>query len=368
MIFTGERYLPTIAGRIKYEHLHRYALAAQLVPGKVVLDLACGEGYGAHLLAASASAVYGVDNSVEVIDYAARTYCQPNLYFLAGSCDSVPLEAASVDVAVSFETLEHHDKHEEMMQEIRRVLRPNGLLVISTPDRKTYSDEPAYNNPFHVKELYYHEFRALLRRHFKNVLIFGQRLAAGSFVHALDNAVYASWTAYGGNASHLAQGTHQPSSPLYFIALCSDRVCNIEASAINSVYLDPADDVLRQFEAETVLLRAETIQVNAEREAQKKLLLQQSAEIVRFNRELEDKVAEVRRLQERQKEQEGELLQQRHSLEVVTSNLNAIQTSQGWKALQRYHKIRDRILPKGESGGDYFRCFGGQRQGSHPYL
>ena len=73
---------------------------------------------------------------------------------------------ARVDFVVSFETIEHHDQHLQMMMEIRRVLRPDGVLIISSPDKHEYSDVPGFKNEFHVKELYLSEFVDLLSSHF----------------------------------------------------------------------------------------------------------------------------------------------------------------------------------------------------------
>jgi ubiquinone/menaquinone biosynthesis C-methylase UbiE len=186
MEFTGERYVPSLEGQIKYEHLHRYALCLEFVGGKDVLDIASGEGYGAALLASIAKSVTGVDIDPASVEHARHVYYSPKLNFVAGNCDSVPLPDASFDVVTSFETIEHHDKHEEMLDEIKRLLRPGGTLIMSSPNRLTYSDEPSYKNPFHVKELYFDEFYELLQRRFKSIRMFGQRLAAGSFVFPVD--------------------------------------------------------------------------------------------------------------------------------------------------------------------------------------
>src|SRR6266496_1635966 len=172
MQFTGERFVPTENGQIKYEHLHRYALSLQLAAGKSVLDIASGEGYGATLLAQVAQSVTGVDIDPETVNYAKHKYYLPNLKFLVGSCHSIPLPDASVDVVTSFETIEHHDQHDEMMREIKRVLIPNGSLIISTPNRAIYSDDFNTSNPFHVKELYYDEFNQLLKKYFKYVQVY----------------------------------------------------------------------------------------------------------------------------------------------------------------------------------------------------
>ena len=102
MDFTGERYVPEMEGQIKYEHLHRYALCLKLVAGKAVLDIASGEGYGAALLATVAKSVTGVDIDASSVDHANHLYYKPNLTFLVGSCEKVPLSDNSFDVVTSF--------------------------------------------------------------------------------------------------------------------------------------------------------------------------------------------------------------------------------------------------------------------------
>ncbi|HTT12241.1 MAG TPA: methyltransferase domain-containing protein [Burkholderiaceae bacterium] len=217
--FTGERYLPEVEGQIALEHLHRYFLAARLVKGKEVLDIASGEGYGSAILAESAKSVVGVDISRETIEHAGRKYAGiSNLRYLVGDCGAIPLEGASVDAVVSFETIEHHDKHEAMMSEIKRVLRPGGLLVISSPDRHNYSEVPGYRNEFHVKELYRHEFESLLAAHFRRFMILGQRVGYGSFVLSDSPAGFVNIRRRGDSIEEAAG----IAAPVYLIAVASD--------------------------------------------------------------------------------------------------------------------------------------------------
>jgi GT2 family glycosyltransferase/SAM-dependent methyltransferase len=251
MDFTGERYVPAVEGRIKYEHLHRYALCLELVAGKSVLDIASGEGYGAALLASVAKSVTGVDIDAGSVEHARHVYYKPNLTFLLGSCERVPLPDASFDVVTSFETIEHHDKHEEMLDEIKRVLKPGGMLIISSPNRLTYSDEPGYKNPFHVKELYYDEFCELLRCRFKSIRMFGQRLAAGSFIYPLGTSGGSDLKSLAGDTAEVNHHVRELPSPIYFVAACSDdpKIAELD---ISSVYLDRADDLMKTLEQERV--------------------------------------------------------------------------------------------------------------------
>jgi ubiquinone/menaquinone biosynthesis C-methylase UbiE len=222
MEFTGERYLPFVEGQIRYEHLHRYGLCLAFVAGKSVLDIASGEGYGAALLATVAKSVIGVDVDSASVEQAKITYRNSNLDFIVGSCESIPVPDSSIDIVTSFETIEHHDKHEEMLREIRRVLKPGGVLIISSPNRLTYSDEPGHTNPFHVKELYYEEFHDLLQRHFKHLRVFGQKLASGSFVFPLEDSGSSALTPLTGRGDKISSKVASLPSPIYFIAMCSD--------------------------------------------------------------------------------------------------------------------------------------------------
>src|SRR5437870_1677877 len=167
--WTGERFLPWIKeSAVAYEHLHRYAYAATLVTGKRVLDLASGEGYGSKMLSASAASVVGIDIDENVVRHAAEKYSSKTLQFLSGSITSVPIrEDHSFDVIVCFEAIEHIDDQIGLLAEVKRLLKPDGAFVVSTPNKAIYHDESAEENPFHVKELYFDEFQQLLAGQFK---------------------------------------------------------------------------------------------------------------------------------------------------------------------------------------------------------
>ena len=116
------------------------------------------------LLARAAKSVVGVDIDPESVKHAEQNYGDvANLRFRVGSCAALPLEPATVDAVVSFETIEHHDRHMEMMLETKRVLRRDGVLIISSPNRPVYSEQFDLVNPFHIKELDYKELAELLR-------------------------------------------------------------------------------------------------------------------------------------------------------------------------------------------------------------
>ncbi|MCR8560186.1 class I SAM-dependent methyltransferase [Mucilaginibacter sp. BJC16-A38] len=182
--WTGERLETFVYNENMIEHLHRYSIAIPYVKHKTVLDIASGEGYGSNLLSREAQFVFGVDIDAEAVAAAEAKYGSSKISFLQGSADEIPVETGTIDVVVSFETLEHHDKHEEMLAEIKRVLKPGGLLIMSSPDKKYYTDVTGYVNKFHVRELYADEFRALISRYFKHGAFLNQRFLAGSLITA----------------------------------------------------------------------------------------------------------------------------------------------------------------------------------------
>ena len=220
--FTGERFEPNLQGEIRLEHFHRYALALELVKDKVVLDLACGEGYGSFMLSKYASAVLGVDLSNEVITHAQKRYSNKaeNLHFQQGSASKLSLQNAAFDVVVSFETIEHLYEQSEMLEEIRRVLRPDGILIISSPNKSVYSKNGQYQNHFHVKELDFSEFDSLLKKQFKAVEYFGQRLQIGSVIKSIDQNkdYFKAWTDDG---KVIKPETARLPQPVYYIAVCA---------------------------------------------------------------------------------------------------------------------------------------------------
>lgn len=179
---TGERLMTDNQTATAIEHLHRYALACELATGLDVLDIACGEGYGSNLLAGFATSVVGVDVAADSIAHAAVKYRRRNLRYAHGSATAVPLPDAAVDLVVSFETIEHLREHDEMLSELRRVLRPGGRVIISSPDRRYYSEATGYTNPFHLRELSCDEFRTLIARFFPHSRLLRQRIVHGSLI------------------------------------------------------------------------------------------------------------------------------------------------------------------------------------------
>ena len=117
-------------------------------------DAACGEGYGSSLLAEEAEEVTGLDIDKEAVENANHKYGNKKLSYLKGSIEELPFEDHTLDVVVSFETIEHvgEEIQKKFLEEICRVLKPEGTLIMSTPNKAVYTDLVEGENPFHVKE------------------------------------------------------------------------------------------------------------------------------------------------------------------------------------------------------------------------
>lgn len=225
--FTGERFTPECVREIWYEHFHRYVFARGLVTGRKVLDAACGEGYGSALLATEALSVTGVDLSAEAIRHAQSRYVAGNLEFVAGDCVQLPFEDAEFDTVVSFETLEHLEDHHGLMAEFRRVLKPEGFLLLSTPDKAVYTDQQQNENEFHLRELYRNEFEALCQNYYPACRLWGQKLLFQSAIWSLEQA---PGVVFQQERDGQTKSFPQPRHPaVYLIALCAAEECYLPA-------------------------------------------------------------------------------------------------------------------------------------------
>lgn len=187
IVATGERFIPEANDEeLEIEHLERYLSIKELVRDKTVLDAACGEGYGSHILSQTAATVLGVDIDAETVQRAREKYgTGSNLdYKQASVTDLSVVPSGSIEMVVSYETIEHIDKQSQIkfLQEIVRVLKPDGILIMSTPDKKEYSDKYQFNNPFHVKEFYAAEFIQFLHTKFRSIKLYNQYLEVASFI------------------------------------------------------------------------------------------------------------------------------------------------------------------------------------------
>lgn len=317
LAFTGERMTGAISGQIEYEHMHRYCLARDYCAGRDVLDVASGEGYGAALLAGVARSVVAVELDDASVRHAVASYCGglSNLMFRQGDALAMPVEAASMDVVVSFETIEHLPDVGRFLDEIQRVLRPGGLLLISTPDRTVYSAAGSDPNPYHVLEMNAAEFRDTLAARFANLAVAAQRPALGSVVAAPGPA----WRSFERRSLDRVEASGGLSRPPYLIALASDAALPALPS---SIYLDHrrVHDVV-ELAGQTPRLRNEVVRLEAALQDAWGYQATLEAERARL---LEERAAGERDLAER----DGRLAAQQAALEIGEAALAASRREQ----------------------------------------
>lgn len=281
--FTGERFLPGAPGAIAYEHWHRYAFALRFARGRSVLDAACGEGYGTAFLAQAAQSAVGIDIDADAVRHARETYgAIPNLRFESASVTALPLPDASVDVVVSFETIEHLPAADQprMLSEFARVLTVDGVLVLSSPNRLRYSDARDYRNPFHLHELYREDLSHLLHEVFR----------AHQWYHQVPLLASAVWSETPGNDVETWCGDGRTVVPadapdgLYYIVVAARTIKALPAAGPRiSLFTDRDNSELRRAEAAA----AEALRLDGLLRARDTALTEQAAHV----RHLEDLLA-----------------------------------------------------------------------------
>jgi SAM-dependent methyltransferase len=163
LTLTGERTIPDLDIENYWFRRHQvvYQRLAPRCAGREVLEAGCGEGYGADLIAGVARRVVAVDYDEATVAHVRSRY--PGVEVLQANLAQLPLPDASVDVVVNFQVIEHLWDQGRFVAECARVLRPKGLLMVSTPNRITFTpgrDAPV--NPFHTRELNAGELAELL--------------------------------------------------------------------------------------------------------------------------------------------------------------------------------------------------------------
>jgi SAM-dependent methyltransferase len=285
MPFTGERLTSEYGGQTRIEHLHRYLMAREWCRGKDVLDVASGEGYGTALLAQTASSATGVELAQEAVDHANMSYAAPNLRYIAGDARALPVADAAFDVVVSFETIEHFAEQDMFVRDIRRVLRPGGVLIVSTPDRDNYSPAETPANPYHVQELTDAEFAALLHAHFTCVCMLLQRPIYGSVLMPAAGSA-AMPVCFERRGDHHFEASSGLSRPQYRVAFASDQPI---AALAPSVYVETGRlGLLSPPEAEARFLAAERAQNTAQAEQHR-----MAAELARAVAALDEERAQI---------------------------------------------------------------------------
>jgi SAM-dependent methyltransferase len=335
--FTGERVIPSeVDVDLLNEHMARYTFAVRLARGKRVLDAGCGAGYGSAELARAAERVVGVDRAPGAIEFARAHYAAPNLTFEEASCEALPHSDGSFDLVVAFEVIEHLEDWRGFLREVRRVLAPNGQLVVSTPNKLYYTESrgPDGANPFHVHEFDFAEFRAELTAVFPHVSLFLENHIEGFTFQPHETGSTAE--------VRVDAGDPAPDESHFFVAVCANRT---QIGNPTYVYVPRTANVLREREHHIDLLQKELDEKNQWlAEAQRDLteMTRQYAKVeseleesnrwaADLNRELADRRERVAQLQTEMAEEQEQARQTVAGYEAKIGELEAdIQSKIKW--------------------------------------
>ncbi|RJR15639.1 class I SAM-dependent methyltransferase [Candidatus Microgenomates bacterium] len=270
------------APEINYEHLHRYFFARNLVKNKTLLDLGCGDGYGAMILARRAKKVTGIDIDKKTIDKASKKYRAANIDFKVIPAQKINTLKKTFDIVTAFELIEHlsQDDQQKCIEQIKSVLKTDGLLLISTPIKEEFM---GINNPFHLHEFENREFKDFIQNSFHHCVFFGQRIYCGSVIWNLHSSSESEkQTKINEVLIHKGPHRFQEASDrnkraMFTIALCSDSEINIpEDSACFDISNELLISRVRQIKSLKMVLSAKDLDMNN---------AQKSLEAMRIERE-----------------------------------------------------------------------------------
>jgi len=325
--WTGERYLPWIRNAtMSYEHLHRYGFAAQFAKGKRVLDLGSGEGYGANILARTASYVLGVDIDPACIQHASFKYNRRNLSFEIGTFARVPDQPDhSFDLIVCFEAIEHTTDQISLLSEVKRLLKSDGLFIVSTPDKTAYRKETPEGNPFHLRELELAEFQQLLTSYFRETNLLGQRIFPASSIWPLQaDSISVNELSAKQGENEFEYPSDEKRTPIYIIGLASDSRDAIGATG--SVLIDSSMELMNE--------TGHTIHELARK-------IEESNEAIDYLRQENnwhlEKIDTLNETVEDLKE----------CINATNVEIEAIYSSRSWAAVRQWCRFRDFVFPAG---------------------
>ena len=302
MKFTGERVIPGQGDVDLFnEHRARYRFAQRYSSGKTVLDAACGSGYGSALLGENAKAVWGVDISLEAVEYARRSYGSAKVRFTQCDCLALPFPSGRFDLVAAFEIIEHMEDPQAFLQELLRVLTPSGLLILSTPNRLYYTQERGETNPFHHREFSFPELEEILQPLFPHRAILLENHVPGLLLSAPGaEPNFRSSSAEGippeaaviAEAGEKQNREEKEKAAHYFVALCSRQPLGPVSPLL---YLPSAGNVLREREIHIRLLSGYLEEAKAETEQARTQLLELNAlleERSRWTRDMDRQLSE----------------------------------------------------------------------------
>lgn len=349
-------------------HLNRYAVARPFCQGAHVLDAACGEGYGSYLMKTwGARSVTGVDIDASSVEKACESFKADGLSYLQHDVQTLPFEDHVFDVVVSLETLEHLDDAEMFLQEIKRVLKPGGTVILSCPNDNYYYERDHTKNPFHKRTYTFYEFKALAERKLGSYVEYFLAFALDGFV----NLPYERRTepensfpedAFG--MFHHTRCDHVLCVPQekylnqwnsnYFIGIWGNTEKAYRYSAViapRETFIDHKDvdyDLLHHLdevreEMEKLRKNTEENSHSSELEELKKKCMQMTSEQEKLHMELE-RLKLLLELRQKERNEAQTCMHQNWDLyQQAIEQVNEIRSSRGMRIMEKYYSLRDKI-------------------------
>ncbi|MBD2750007.1 class I SAM-dependent methyltransferase [Microvirga sp. BT688] len=224
----GGQYLPSMSGRIGAGYMLRYFVAERFAKDKLVLDVASGGGYGSAILGRVARRVTAMERSEAAVLHAQQQYAGfGNVEFKVGEIRELPFPDETFDLVTWFGTDGQAPDAEQAVQELRRVLKDDGMLLISTPSPEASSRAISDQNPCLTSELDHQRLENLLRQSFPHVRMFGQTSASASAMAPLTagTSIVLDSTSASLRFAHIdsvsGREWARPIRPTEFLAVCS---------------------------------------------------------------------------------------------------------------------------------------------------
>lgn len=367
---------------VPLERFHQYSYASELLKGKRVLDLAIREGYGPRLLSETAKTVVGLDVDETVVQQAASRHNRDNLQFLAGSGLNIPISGdQTFDAVVCFDAIEEATSLQRLVDEVKRVLAPEGLFVVSAPN------QGAAESFFNAKTFSHDELHQFLQSRFKHVQLLRQVVYANSIIQS-DSAN--------------PNGSGQGKEPQYLLAIASDApvpmfpgssyadgllsLLNKKEKALRAMFDLKAyqDETIKRQERQLAerkhttatleeafawhsskivslektlgFLEGEIEQLRRTLEAQREALEWRKNQVDSLERTIteHEKALEWRSKQVDELEASIAALDRTRTIQLaeltrVTAELEAIHVTAGWKLILRLRSIQNRLMPEGSA-------------------
>jgi SAM-dependent methyltransferase len=349
----GARHLKQLAptrAEDFYNRLTGYRFTRRYVEGKSVVDLCWAEpSYGSRVLAETAASVATLVDSPEALELASTIYPAPNVTYRESSFPELPYPAEHFDVAVALEVIENFERPEDMVKDLKRVLKRGGLLIISTPDKQSYSNKRNNKAPKHRGEMYAPEFQELLERHFEHVCTYRQGAVAGGIVFRTSERVAgASVETTRLSPTDPYFGVESPATR-FVLAVCSD-VEILERDEQPYLLLDRDRRIFD--ECEDLSEGVELLRGEIQRMQETEVLAFQEALALR-----KSEIAYLRAWLDRLEGTAQQLERLQNHTKMLQSRLHEMENSTSWRVTSPYRRLRAKLdarrktTPESAEGG-----------------